>query len=102
MVDVNPVQRPAQGYSAATRPSPLSNLDETMLLPDVQVLPRADVLILGGDLAYPNPSNETYEKRLFRCILVTLVSASASMHDLLQMHPALHRTKAAIAAAQAI
>lgn len=31
------------------------------------MLPRADVLILGGDLAYPNPSNETYEKRLFRC-----------------------------------
>lgn len=32
----------------------------------LQVLPRADVLILGGDLAYPNPSNETYETRLFR------------------------------------
>ncbi|KAK9862826.1 hypothetical protein WJX84_007158 [Apatococcus fuscideae] len=32
----------------------------------MQTLPRADVLILGGDLAYPNPSNETYEKRFFR------------------------------------
>lgn len=36
-------------------------------LPGSAVLPRADVLILGGDLAYPNPSNMTYEKRLFRC-----------------------------------
>ena len=36
------------------------------------MLPRADVLILGGDLAYPNPSNETYETRLFRCILASL------------------------------
>ena len=29
-------------------------------------LPRADVLVIGGDLAYPNPSNETYEQRFFR------------------------------------
>ncbi len=28
-------------------------------------LPRADVLLLGGDLAYPNPCRETYEQRLF-------------------------------------
>ncbi|KAK9823894.1 hypothetical protein WJX72_006230 [[Myrmecia] bisecta] len=33
---------------------------------NVRVLPRGDVLILGGDLAYPNPSNETYELRFFR------------------------------------
>ena len=29
-------------------------------------LPRADVVVIGGDLAYPNPSNETYEQRFFR------------------------------------
>ena len=29
-------------------------------------LPRGDVLVIGGDLAYPNPSNETYEQRFFR------------------------------------
>ncbi|KAL3147784.1 hypothetical protein ABBQ32_002515 [Trebouxia sp. C0010 RCD-2024] len=29
-------------------------------------LPRADVMVIGGDLAYPNPSNETYEQRFFR------------------------------------
>lgn len=27
---------------------------------------RGDLLIIGGDLAYPNPSNETYETRFFR------------------------------------
>ncbi|KAI5656186.1 hypothetical protein M9H77_24979 [Catharanthus roseus] len=29
-------------------------------------LPRANLLLIGGDLAYPNPSEFTYEKRLFR------------------------------------
>ncbi|KAI3726692.1 hypothetical protein L1987_66492 [Smallanthus sonchifolius] len=29
-------------------------------------LPRRDLLLIGGDLAYPNPSASTYEKRLFR------------------------------------
>lgn len=29
-------------------------------------LPRADIMVIGGDLAYPNPSNETYEQRFFR------------------------------------
>jgi hypothetical protein len=28
-------------------------------------LPRGEVLLIGGDLAYPNPSRETYETRLF-------------------------------------
>ncbi len=28
-------------------------------------LPRANLLLLGGDLAYPNPSKDTYEQRLF-------------------------------------
>ncbi|KAF3440609.1 hypothetical protein FNV43_RR18893 [Rhamnella rubrinervis] len=28
-------------------------------------LPRGDLLLIGGDLAYPNPSEFTYERRLF-------------------------------------
>ncbi|CAJ2675481.1 unnamed protein product [Trifolium pratense] len=28
-------------------------------------LPRGDLLLIGGDLAYPNPSTFTYERRLF-------------------------------------
>ncbi|KAK9809330.1 hypothetical protein WJX73_005806 [Symbiochloris irregularis] len=34
--------------------------------PGARLLPRGDLLIIGGDLAYPNPSNETYETRFFR------------------------------------
>lgn len=30
-----------------------------------RVLPRAQCLVHGGDLAYPNPTDETYEQRLF-------------------------------------
>uniref|UniRef100_A0A7N0VJ42 Calcineurin-like phosphoesterase domain-containing protein n=2 Tax=Kalanchoe fedtschenkoi TaxID=63787 RepID=A0A7N0VJ42_KALFE len=30
------------------------------------VLPRGDLLLIGGDLAYPNPSAYTYERRFFR------------------------------------
>ncbi|DAZ93441.1 TPA: hypothetical protein N0F65_003138 [Lagenidium giganteum] len=29
--------------------------------------PRADVLVIGGDLAYPHPNSETYESRFWRC-----------------------------------
>jgi hypothetical protein len=29
------------------------------------VLPRGQFVVIGGDLAYPNPSNETYGQRLF-------------------------------------
>ncbi|KAL5993029.1 hypothetical protein ACLOJK_013949 [Asimina triloba] len=31
----------------------------------MRALPRGDILLIGGDLAYPNPSTFTYEKRLF-------------------------------------
>lgn len=31
----------------------------------VRFLPRGETLIHGGDLAYPNPTDETYEERLF-------------------------------------
>ncbi|GLJ47120.1 hypothetical protein SUGI_0994890 [Cryptomeria japonica] len=32
---------------------------------NVKELPRGDLLLIGGDLAYPNPSPFTYERRLF-------------------------------------
>ncbi|GAB4856600.1 hypothetical protein Ancab_014516 [Ancistrocladus abbreviatus] len=32
----------------------------------VSFLPRGNLLLVGGDLAYPNPSAFTYERRLFR------------------------------------
>ena len=47
-------------------PQPISPHNDHGAHEAMQTLPRADVLILGGDLAYPNPSNETYEKRFFR------------------------------------
>ena len=31
-----------------------------------RTLPRGDFLVIGGDLAYPDPEPETYEKRFFR------------------------------------
>jgi len=34
--------------------------------PTTRVLPRGTCLVHGGDLAYPNPTDETYEKRLFK------------------------------------
>ncbi|GAA0157203.1 esterase [Lithospermum erythrorhizon] len=51
-------------YSVArllAQPSLRIRMNETVL-----TLPRADLLIIGGDLAYPNPSAFTYEKRFFR------------------------------------
>mmetsp|Transcript_31178 Transcript_31178/g.92977 ORF Transcript_31178/g.92977 Transcript_31178/m.92977 type:complete len:1354 (-) Transcript_31178:1870-5931(-) len=30
------------------------------------LLPRGDMLLIGGDLCYPNPTRDTYEARLFR------------------------------------
>lgn len=64
----------AEDFASVGGDSPTSSVassgasayDSAASLPGAMVLPRADVLILGGDLAYPNPSNETYEKRLFR------------------------------------
>ena len=38
----------------------------TAKLPGVLQLPRAKVLLLGGDLAYPSPTPESYESRFFR------------------------------------
>ncbi|XP_068309028.1 uncharacterized protein [Pyrus communis] len=50
-------------YSVArllAQPSININRDDSMLK-----LPRGDLLLIGGDLAYPNPSSFTYERRLF-------------------------------------
>uniref|UniRef100_K3WH55 Uncharacterized protein n=1 Tax=Globisporangium ultimum (strain ATCC 200006 / CBS 805.95 / DAOM BR144) TaxID=431595 RepID=K3WH55_GLOUD len=32
-----------------------------------RVFPRGEALVIGGDLAYPHPEPESYEKRLWRC-----------------------------------
>ena len=57
-----PFYAPAQMPPLASSPSQesISKLASTV------ELPRADVMVIGGDLAYPNPSNETYEQRFFR------------------------------------
>ncbi|XP_050364199.1 uncharacterized protein LOC126782895 [Argentina anserina] len=50
-------------YSVArllAQPSINVNTDDSVLN-----LPRGDLLLIGGDLAYPNPSAFTYERRLF-------------------------------------
>ena len=54
-----------QGSSSHTGSSPAAKqgLDRAS---GTVMLPRADVMVIGGDLAYPNPSNETYEQRFFR------------------------------------
>lgn len=48
----------------------LSNLQSSMHLAQdgdgMMTLPRGELLLIGGDLAYPNPSQENYEERLFR------------------------------------
>ncbi len=33
---------------------------------DKKVLPRGDILLIGGDLAYPGPTEDAFEKRFFR------------------------------------
>ncbi|KAL0730723.1 hypothetical protein Bca4012_026817 [Brassica carinata] len=38
---------------------------EVLVDGEARPLPRGNVLLIGGDLAYPNPSAFTYEKRLF-------------------------------------
>ncbi|KAF2324413.1 hypothetical protein GH714_013765 [Hevea brasiliensis] len=43
-------------------------------------LPRGNLLLIGGDLAYPNPSAFTYEKRLF-CPLNMLYSLRRALHN---------------------
>ncbi|KAK6160731.1 hypothetical protein DH2020_004112 [Rehmannia glutinosa] len=51
-------------YSVArllAQPSIRIRSDDSLL-----TLPRGNLLLIGGDLAYPNPSAFTYERRLFR------------------------------------
>ncbi len=42
--------------------SPMSDMRRVVF----KTLPRGSFLLHGGDLAYPNPSKDTYEKRLFK------------------------------------
>lgn len=58
----SPFDAPAQLPHPATSPSQ----ESISKLSTLVKLPRADVMVIGGDLAYPNPSNETYEQRFFR------------------------------------
>ncbi|KAK3126151.1 hypothetical protein QOZ80_7AG0552370 [Eleusine coracana subsp. coracana] len=39
---------------------------QTVIGGSMHTLPRGNLLLIGGDLAYPNPSTYTYEKRFFR------------------------------------
>lgn len=53
------------GGNAAQKCVNASTGAQSAATPGFVELPRADVLLLGGDLAYPNPSRETFEQRLF-------------------------------------
>ncbi len=55
--------RPLLKYIMKTDPSSSSGGSK---VPRSIMLPRGKLLVIGGDLAYPSPSAETYEKRLFR------------------------------------
>lgn len=48
-----------------TVPKTLADASDYSEAGGIKVLPRAQALIHGGDLAYPNPTDETYEQRLF-------------------------------------
>ncbi|KAL6647234.1 hypothetical protein ACP70R_014671 [Stipagrostis hirtigluma subsp. patula] len=39
---------------------------QTVIGGSMHTLPRGNLLLVGGDLAYPNPSSFTYERRFFR------------------------------------
>lgn len=41
--------------------------NKTVTKIEKRVFPRGDALVIGGDLAYPHPDPESYEKRLWRC-----------------------------------
>mmetsp|Transcript_33848 Transcript_33848/g.71172 ORF Transcript_33848/g.71172 Transcript_33848/m.71172 type:complete len:460 (-) Transcript_33848:5-1384(-) len=46
--------------------SPTSSSLKQKQPPKTRILPRGKLLINGGDLAYPDPTPESYEKRFFR------------------------------------
>lgn len=66
---------PAAGAGAAGRGGSRVNTGSSSILEGARKsgvcqagrleLPRGEVLLIGGDLAYPNPSRETFEQRLF-------------------------------------
>ena len=63
----HPESRRASEQGTAHLASPLAPQQGSLRGASMVHLPRADVMVIGGDLAYPNPSNETYEQRFFRC-----------------------------------
>ena len=56
------VDIPTEMITAATGAPPPTTTNTTT----TRVLPRATCLVHGGDLAYPSPTDQTYEQRLFR------------------------------------
>jgi hypothetical protein len=60
-----PVHHAATASSKASKSSSSSEGSSSSGSGPTVSLPRGDVLLLGGDLAYPNPSRETFEQRLF-------------------------------------
>jgi hypothetical protein len=62
---VIPVAGSSPAASSATAAAAAATKDGGSGGSSVLQLPRGEVLLLGGDLAYPNPSRETYEQRLF-------------------------------------
>eukprot|EP00879_Flechtneria_rotunda_P018990 GHRR01019937.1.p1 GENE.GHRR01019937.1~~GHRR01019937.1.p1 ORF type:complete len:748 (+),score=303.12 GHRR01019937.1:256-2499(+) len=58
-------QHPQQQHAAGDGYASSSAHDVGSNSSNAFMLPRGDVLLIGGDLAYPNPSRETFEQRLF-------------------------------------
>ncbi|CCW59812.1 unnamed protein product [Phytomonas sp. EM1] len=62
------LSRSYRGLSALSKsstPFRLSYRKRMQRREDVVVLPRGSFVVVGGDLAYPNPNDETYQTRLF-------------------------------------
>eukprot|EP00580_Thalassiosira_gravida_P018562 CAMPEP_0201659352 /NCGR_PEP_ID=MMETSP0494-20130426/2169_1 /ASSEMBLY_ACC=CAM_ASM_000839 /TAXON_ID=420259 /ORGANISM="Thalassiosira gravida, Strain GMp14c1" /LENGTH=1330 /DNA_ID=CAMNT_0048136815 /DNA_START=37 /DNA_END=4029 /DNA_ORIENTATION=- len=59
----------SSSLSSSSSSSPLSSSkqqQQQQQQPKTRILPRGKLLINGGDLAYPDPTPESYEKRFFR------------------------------------
>lgn len=47
---------------------------------------RGDALVIGGDLAYPSPTNETYETRFFRPYEAAMPAPAHAVPGALVLH----------------
>ncbi|KAL7520746.1 hypothetical protein ACHAWX_005456 [Stephanocyclus meneghinianus] len=57
---------------------------------EMRTLPRGKILVLGGDLAYPDPTPESYESRLFRTFEDALMPPEEFRKEHISIHkPAL-------------